>query len=141
GRSAGDEQLAYRVAGAAGMLVVTGLAALVAPLPAFAAAFVGWNPLLAFDFAGGGHNDVWMMAFVLGALALAARRPRFAGASFAVAGGVKWIVLGVLPLKLLSVNRRQALLMTLGFLVTSAAVAGIALFFFGTAWLTTLGTF
>ena len=111
GRSAGDEQLAYRVAGAAGMLVVTGLAALVAPLPAFAAAFVGWNPLLAFDFAGGGHNDVWMMAFVLGALALAARRPRFAGASFAVAGGVKWIVLGVLPLHLMSSSRREALRM------------------------------
>ena len=36
------------------------------PQPAFAAAFVGWNPLLAVHFAGGGHNDAWMMAFVLG---------------------------------------------------------------------------
>ena len=141
GDSPKTQAVAYRVAGAVGMLTLTALAALVAPLPAFAAAFVGWNPLLAVDFAGGGHNDVWMMAFVLGALALAARRTRLAGVSFAVAGGLKWIVLGVLPLKLLSVNRRQALLMTLGFLVTSAAVAGIAFFFFGTAWLTTLGTF
>ena len=141
GRSAGDEQLAYRVAGAAGMLMVTGLAALVAPLPAFAAAFVGWNPLLAFDFAGGGHNDVWMMAFVLGALALAARRPRFAGASFAVAGGVKWIVLGVLPLHLMSSSRREALRMIGGFALAAGALAAIAFYFFGTAWITTLGVF
>ena len=131
----------YRVAGAVGMLAVTALAAFVAPLPAFAAAFVGWNPLLAMDFAGGGHNDVWMMAFLLGALALAARLPRLAGVSFALAGGLKWVVLGILPLKLMSASRRQALLMTFGFVVTAAAVAGVAFFFFGTAWLTTLGTF
>ena len=31
-----------------------------------AAAFVGWNPLLAIHFAGGGHNDALMMALVLG---------------------------------------------------------------------------
>jgi hypothetical protein len=141
GRSSRTAELGYRVAGGAGMLAVTILAAVVAPLPAFAAAFVGWNPLLAVDFAGGGHNDVWMMAFVLGALALAARRPRFAGASFALAGGLKWVVLGVLPLKLLSAERKQALLIALGFALTSACVAAIACFFFGTAWVTTLGTF
>ena len=72
-------------------------------------------------FAGGGHNDVWMMAFLLGALALAARLPRLAGVSFALAGGLKWVVLGILPLKLMSAGRRQALLMTFGFIVTAAA--------------------
>jgi hypothetical protein len=67
---------------AVGMLVVVGLAVVAAPMPAFAAAFVGWNPMLALDFAGGGHNDVWMIAFLLGALALASRRrPVLAGAS------------------------------------------------------------
>jgi hypothetical protein len=141
GRSAKAAAVGYRIAAALGMLAVTALSAVVAPLPSFAAAFVGWNPLLAVDFAGGGHNDVWMMAFVLGALALSARRPRFAGVSFAVAGGLKWIALGLLPLKLLSVSRRQALLITAGFIVTAATVAGIAFLFFGTAWLTTLGTF
>lgn len=141
GRSAGDEQLAYRVAGAAGMLSLTALAAAVAPLPAFAAAFVGWNPLLAMDFAGGGHNDVWMMAFVFGALALATRRPRFAGASFAVAGGLKWIALGVMPLHLLSSPRREAFRMIAGFALAGAALAALAFYFFGTAWITTLGVF
>lgn len=141
GRSARVEAAVYRVAGAVGMLLLTALAALAAPLPAFAAAFVGWNPLLAWDFAGGGHNDVWMMAFVLGALALASARPRSAGVGFAVAGGLKWIVLGVLPLKLLSGSRRQALAMILGFAVPAALMTGIAFAFFGSAWLTTLGTF
>jgi hypothetical protein len=143
GGTSGSAQVSsYRIAASVGMLVVTGLAAVVGPVPAFAAAFVGWNPLLAVDFAGGGHNDVWMMAFVLGALALvAARRWRFAGVSFALAGGLKWVVLGVLPLKLLSMERRQALRIVAGFLVTAAIVAGVAFFFFGTAWVTTLGTF
>ena len=51
--------------------------------PAFARAFVGWNPLLAIHFAGGGHNDALMMALVLGALALAAAGRRgLAGAAW-----------------------------------------------------------
>ncbi len=141
GRSPGNAQLAYRAAGAAGMLAVTALAATVAPLPAFAAAFVGWNPLLAVDFAGGGHNDIWMMAFVLGAFALAARRPQFAGASFALAGGVKWIALGLLPLRLLASTRRQALGMIAGFALAGGLLAAVTFYFFGTAWITTLGIF
>ena len=56
------------------------LAASLAARPAFAAAFVGWNPLLALHFGGGGHNDAVMMLLVVGALALAARgRPNLAG--------------------------------------------------------------
>jgi len=141
GRSAKSEAYAYRVAAALGMLAVTGLGMLAAPAPAFAAAFIGWNPFLAQNFAGGGHNDVWMMAFVLGALVLAARRPRLAGASFAVAVGLKWVVLPLLPLRLLAEGRRRALVMALGFLVTTAVIAAAASVFFGTAWLTALAPF
>ena len=90
------------------MLVLVGLAALAGPMPAFAAAFVGWNPMLALDFAGGGHNDVWMVAFVLGALALASRRrPALAGTSWAIAVGVKWVPLVLLPLSLDRSSRAQ----------------------------------
>jgi hypothetical protein len=140
-RSPGSEQLAYRAAGAAAMVAVSVLAAAAAPVPAFAAAFVGWNPLLAVDFGGGGHNDVWMMAFVLGAMVLAARRPRFAGASWALAGGVKWVALWLLPLQLMSAERRQALKMVAGFAAAAAVLAGLAFYFFGTAWITALGIF
>jgi hypothetical protein len=141
GRSAEAAALGYRVTAALGMLVVTGLAMLLAPSPVFAAAFVGWNPFLAQNFAGGGHNDVWMMAFVLAALVLAKRRPQLAGASFAVAVGVKWIALPLVPLQLLAEKRRRALVMALGFLATTVVIAGIASFFFGTAWLTALVPF
>jgi hypothetical protein len=138
GRSAEAASFGYRVLGAAGMLAIVGLAAVVAPLPAFAAAFAGWNPLLALDFAGGGHNDVWMIAFVLGGLALASRRPRLAGVSWAIAGGLKWIALPLLPLSLAGADRRQALRIMLGFLVAAAAIAATAVVLFRTAWLSAL---
>jgi hypothetical protein len=141
GRSAETAALGYRMAAALGMLVVTGLAMALAPLPAFAAAFVGWNPFLAQNFAGGGHNDVWMMAFVLAALVLAKRRPKLAGASFAVAVGVKWIALPLVPLQLLAEKRRRALVMALGFGAATVIIAAVTSVFFGTAWMTALAPF
>jgi hypothetical protein len=126
----------FRLAAAAGMLALVAVAALFAPVPAFAAAFVGWNPLLAVDFAGGGHNDVWMMVFVLGALALAARQPRSSGTVWALAAGVKWVALALLPLGLLGERRARA--QVAGFLVAAAAIATVAFFAFGSTWLTAL---
>ena len=134
GRSGETAAFGYRLAAAAGMLALVAVAALVAPLPAFAVAFVGWNPLLAIDFAGGGHNDVWMMVLVLGALALAARHPRLSGSGWALAAGVKWVALALLPLDLLREPRARAA--TLGFLAAAAAIATGAFLAFGTAWLT-----
>ena len=134
GRSGETAAFAYRLAATAGMLALVAIAALVAPLPAFGVAFVGWNPLLAIDFAGGGHNDVWMMVLILGALALAARHPRLAGTGWALAAGVKWVALALLPLSLLRGPRSRAT--AVGFLVTAAAIATAAFFAFGTRWLT-----
>jgi hypothetical protein len=136
GRSSETAAFAYRLAAAAGMLALVAVAALVAPLPAFGVAFVGWNPLLAIDFAGGGHNDVWMMVLVLGALALAARHPRLSGTGWALAAGVKWIALALLPLSLLRGPRARAA--AAGFLVAAAAIATAAFLAFGTGWLTAL---
>ena len=138
GSSAEAAAFRYRLVAATGMLAVVGLAALVAPLPAFAVAFAGWNPLLALDFAGGGHNDVWMMVFVLGGLALAVRRPRLAGVSWAVAGGLKWVALPLLPLALLGTKRKDALAIGLGFLAAAAGIVAGASWLFGTAWLSAL---
>ncbi|HSS80591.1 MAG TPA: hypothetical protein VLK24_05285, partial [Gaiellaceae bacterium] len=126
----------YRLAAAAGMLALVAVAAVAAPLPAFAAAFIGWNPLLAIDFAGGGHNDVWMMVLVLAALALVARHPRVSGSGWAVAAGVKWVALALLPLSLLRSSSREARASAIGFLVAAAAIVGAAFVAFGTSWLT-----
>jgi len=92
----------YKALAAAAVLTAAGLAGYLARRKAFAIAFVGWNPLLAVDFAGGGHNDAWMSAIVLAALALAASgRRRLSAVAWAVAIFVKWVPLLLLPLHLL----------------------------------------
>jgi hypothetical protein len=72
GSSARAESLFYKALAALGTVLLAGLSAALSSRPVFAAAAVGWNPLLAIHFAGGGHNDVWMMAPLLGALVLSA---------------------------------------------------------------------
>jgi Glycosyltransferase family 87 len=135
GASAERSALSYRLLGALGMLALVAVAALAAdPRRAFAAAFVGWNPLLALQFAGGGHNDVWMAVLLVGALALAARRREaLSGVSWAFAAGLKWLPLALLPLELLA--RRRGLRVAVGAAVTAVAICAGAFALFGTAWL------
>ena len=138
GGSAETNAFVYRLLAAAGMLVLVAVAAAAAPRPAFAAAFVGWNPLLALNFAGGGHNDVWTVIFLVGALALAARgRASLSGASWALAAGLKWAPLALLPLSLLA-RRREALRTAVSFALATGLIAAGAFALFGTAWLTAL---
>ena len=83
GSSADAAAWIYKSLAALAMLAATALATLLARDAAFACAFVGWNPLLALHFGGGGHNDAWIAAFVLGALALgASRRRQLAGVAW-----------------------------------------------------------
>jgi hypothetical protein len=130
----------YRVLSAAAMLALVALAARLGSRPAFAAAFVGWNPLLAVHFAGGGHNDSWMMALVLAALALAAagRRP-LAGAAWAGAIAVKWVPLLFLPLRLLAAKRTGRRVDHVGFAVAAAVLAGAATWRYGLSWIGAAG--
>ena len=138
GSSAERSAFVYRTLAALGMLVLVGVAAAAAPRRAFAAAFVGWNPLLAVHFAGGGHNDVWIAVFLLGALALAARgRASLSGVSWALAAGLKWVPLALLPLSLLA-RRRDAVRTAAWFAAGAGAIAAGAFALFGTAWITAL---
>jgi hypothetical protein len=75
-----------------------------------------------------------MMVLVLGALALAARHPRLSGTGWALAAGVKWVALALLPLSLLRGPRSRTA--AAGFLVAAATIAAAAFLAFGTAWLT-----
>lgn len=138
GRSAETSSFLYRLLGACGMLVLAGIAAAAASQRAFALVLVGWNPLLALQFAGGGHNDVWLACFLAGAVALASRdRGLLSGASWAVAAGVKWLPLVLLPFSL-AARRTNALRITLGFAAAAAVICMSAFAFFGTAWLDAL---
>jgi hypothetical protein len=111
------------------------LATVLARRRSFAAAFVGWNPLLAISFAGGGHNDALMLVLVLAALALARHRRYLAsGAVWILAAAVKAPALFVLPLQLLHAPRRLWLGTVLAAIVGSASATLV----FGTSWVTSL---
>src|SRR5205814_1503297 len=99
----------YRLLAAASMIAVTLLVAALAPHMPLAVVLVGWNPLLALHFAGGGHNDALMIALVLGGLLLARSHPWLGGAVGAAGLALKWILLVFTPLELLRRPRRLAL--------------------------------
>jgi len=140
GESADAASWTYRVLAAAAMVALVLLATRLSARPAFAAAFVGWNPLLAVHFAGGGHNDAWMMAFVLAALALAAAgRTALAGVSWALAIAIKWVPLVFLPLRLLEARRTGRRIDHRGLALGLAVIVAIATWRYGLSWLGAVG--
>lgn len=137
---AGDEPgtatMLWKGIAAAGALTLALVAAAAAPQAAFAAGFVGWNPLLALHFAGGGHNDAWMMALVVGGIALGARgRRSLAGALWAASIAIKWFPLVLLPLELARDRGRARRVGLLGLGLGLAAIAAIATARYGSDWL------
>jgi hypothetical protein len=140
GESSAAAAWLYRGLAGGAMLAAVLLAARLARRQAYAAAFVGWNPLLAVHFAGGGHNDAWMMALVLAALALAASgRKQLAGAAWACAVTVKWVALVFLPLRALEARRTGRDIRHLGFAAAAAAVFAVATWRYGLGWLGAFG--
>jgi hypothetical protein len=121
----------YKVLAALAACATVLLAARFAGRPALAAAFVGWNPLLAIHLAGGGHNDAWVGALLLAALATQAR-----GAGWALGAAVKWVPYVLLPLHALAAGRRAGLG---AFAVTTVAVASLATWRYDFAWLDAFG--
>jgi hypothetical protein len=111
------------------------LAARLSPRRSLAVAFVGWNPVLAVHLAGGGHNDAWLGALLMAALALSASRHlQAAGAAWALAALVKWVPLLFLALRAIearSTGRRTA---HLGFAATFAAVVALGTWRYGLDW-------
>lgn len=142
GESPARAAFLYRLLAALALVALTALAALVAARSAFAAAFVGWNPLLALHFAGGGHNDAWVMVLVLGTLALAGRgRPRAAGAAWAGAIALKWFPAALLPLVVLEGRKRGHGPGVAGFAAAAAAVGALATWRYGGEWLRAFTSF
>ena len=122
--------LLFRIVAALGGIAATALAAVIARRKAFAAVFVGWNPLVALSFAGGGHNDAWMVVLLLGALALVSRR-RY------VVGGAVWVLAGAVkaPALALLVLQRSGRGVWLGAAVAAVIGAAASSAIFGASWL------
>jgi Glycosyltransferase family 87 len=130
----------YKSLAALSMCAAAALAARLSSRRSFAWAFVGWNPLLALHFAGGGHNDAWMMAIVLAALALAAAgRRAAAGVAWAAAIAVKWVPLILLPLHAIAERRRGRRLGYLGAAAAALVIAAVATWRYGLSWVGALG--
>jgi hypothetical protein len=126
----------YRGIAAVSMIGLAALAARLARRRALACAFVGWNPLLAVHFAGGGHNDALMMAFVLGALAAgAAGRRQLAGVAWVASIAIKWVPVVFLVLRAVEARATRRPVGHLGFGVAAAVLAGLAFWRYGLGWL------
>jgi alpha-1,6-mannosyltransferase len=125
----------FKTLAALSLLALTALAAVLARERAFAAAFVGWNPLLAVHFGGGGHNDALMLALVLGALALAGSgRRSAAAAAWVLSIFVKWVSAVFFVLRAVEARASRRPVAHAGFAVAAVAAAGVATWRYGLEW-------
>lgn len=134
GDSADTAAWLFKAIAALGSIALVLAAVVLAPATqkAWAAAFIGWNPVLAMQFAGGGHNDTWMMAIPLAGMAVAARGHRQLGAAFwPIAIVVKWLPMIFLPL-LMARDRRA--FGWKGLAISCAVVAALSTLIYGTHW-------
>jgi hypothetical protein len=134
-RLAGNSQrratVLFRLLAAAGMLALIAATAVASGRSGAAVAFVGWNPLLALHFAGGGHNDALMAVFVVLALS-----GFWEGASWVAAAAVKPVAWVFLPLRAVeSLRRRELGRLAAGLVPAAAIVALVASLRYGSAWL------
>jgi hypothetical protein len=140
GSSADAAAWLFKSLAALAILGTVALAALLARRRAYAAALVGWNPLLALHFAGGGHNDAWMALLVMSALALGAGgRRQWAGAAWVAAIFIKWIAVVFLPLRALEARARGRRVGHFGFALAALLLVAAASAQFGWHWLEAFG--
>jgi hypothetical protein len=140
GSSADAAAWVYKWLAAVAVLAAAALAARLSQRPVLALALIGWNPLLAVHFAGGGHNDAWLAFLVVGALAAGASgRRQLAGICWALGVLVKWVPLVLLPLRALEARSRGRRVGHAGFALAVTAVSGVAYARYGTAWLNAFG--
>jgi hypothetical protein len=125
----------YKSLAAAAALGAALLAGRLARRKAFAIALVGWNPVLAVHLAGGGHNDAWVGALILAALALSSsRRVQSSGVLWTLAIAVKWVPMLFLALRGLESRASGRPLGARGIAVSAAAIALGASILYGGAW-------
>ena len=140
GGSAAAAAWIYKVLAAVGVLACVLLAARLARDRPYAAALVGWNPLFAVHFAGGGHNDSWPVALTLAALVLAATgRRAAAGVAWAIAILIKWIPLVFFALRVLQARASRRRVSHAAFAGAVLAVLALATWRYGLDWIRAAG--
>jgi len=135
----------YRVGAVAAVLAVGLLASRLVKNRALAIALVTWNPLIAFHFGGGGHNDALMVAVVLMALVLG-RHEKLAGsgALWAASSSIKLLTIALIPIEALALWRRNGfkslLRFMIGFAATLLGIIALASIRYGTTWFEAIRT-
>lgn len=130
----------FKALAAAAMLGAVLVVVRVAPRPALAGAFVGWNPVVAVHAAGGGHNDALVAGLAAAAAALAIRRREtLAGGAWALAGLVKWVPFAFLALAAVAARARGRPTGLVGAALVALAVSAPAVWLYGLEWLGALG--
>ena len=132
GSSAHAAELAYRVFAALALLASIALVA-VRTRNAAAVALLGWSPLLAIHYAGGGHGDALMMLVVL--LATTAGTHAAGGVLWPVAAAFKPLAPVLVPLELARRRLAMGAAWWTGALASTIAVVALSTLFFGTSWL------
>ena len=140
GSSAAAAAWIFKVLAAAAMLACVLLAARLSRDRPGAAALVGWNPVFAIHFAGGGHNDALLAALALGALALAAAgRRSLAGAAWACSILLKWIPAVFLALRALEARATGRRVDHRGLAAAALVLVALATWRYGLDWLRAFG--
>jgi hypothetical protein len=132
----GDPAYVHRLVACASVLAITAMVSRLSHRKALAVAFVGWNPLIAFQFSSAGHNDAVMTALAIGGLTLgAAGRADAAGAAWIGSFFVKFTTA---PIYLLWTIERRAKGLAIGIagaVAGAAAILGLSYWLFGWSWI------
>ena len=131
GSSARRAELGYRVLAVLGVLAAL-LVVARRTRNAAAVALLGWSPLVALHFAGGGHNDAWMTALLV--FAVAAPAAAAGGAAWSVAAAFKPVPAILLPLHLAARRFRAPRGWWIGLVAAALVVAVASTAAFGTHW-------
>ena len=126
----------YKGLAAVAMLAACVAVARTARRAALAAAFVGWNPVLAVHAAGGGHNDALVGGLAALAVALALRRRHeLSGAVWVAAVLVKWVPLLFLALSALAARAHSRALGWRGVAAAAVGLGALSTWLYGLDWL------
>jgi len=132
GTSAKHAQFAYRIFAVLGILAAVAVVARRTRNPA-AVALLGWSPLVALHYAGGGHNDAWMTALLVFAVATPAAAA--GGAAWSLSGAFKPVAAILLPLHLTARRFRAPRGWWIGLVATAVGIVLLATVAFNTHWI------
>ena len=133
GHSHKTAQMLYRILAAAGILAALAIVA-VRTRSARSVVFLGWSPLIALHYAGGGHSDAWMGVALVAAVAW--RGTTGSGAAWAIGSAFKGVPAILLPLELARSRLHLPRRFWLGLAGTGLVIAAIASSLFGVRWAT-----